>query len=121
MFLIYHVRPEKFNGLLQRLWYLETHKLVSSNLSSTKPFFVKILTNIRRSLAFECQLSKRTVTDMLTDVGLCKSMPNSKSASSACWVVFDIYMENAMDAKQLPISSAIDILTGDNLEKFFHF
>ncbi|KAK4748153.1 hypothetical protein SAY87_014739 [Trapa incisa] len=100
--------PEKFNRLLRRLWYIETHKLPSSNWSSA---IVKLLTNIRRSLAFERQFSKKTITGILSDVGLCKSMPNSISVLSASWVVFDIYMESAMDAKQLPMSSAIDILT----------
>ncbi|XP_031387475.1 mediator of RNA polymerase II transcription subunit 33A-like isoform X2 [Punica granatum] len=105
--------PEKFDGLLKRLCFHETCKMTSPNLIAAKQIFIKLSTNIQRSLAFEGQLSQRTVTEMLVDIESCNFVPcwNSKSALPACWVLFDIYMESTMDPKQLPITSAVDILT----------
>ncbi|KAK8466389.1 hypothetical protein PHAVU_008G078200 [Phaseolus vulgaris] len=36
---------------------------------------------------------------------------NYRFCPSPCWVPFDIYMENAMDSRQIPTKSAIDVLT----------
>ncbi|KAF5953411.1 hypothetical protein HYC85_006267 [Camellia sinensis] len=63
--------------------------------------------NIRRAMGYEYQLNKRQLIGVLIDIRLC----NSESGRFACWVPFDIYMENAMDGKQFPVTSAIDILT----------
>ncbi|XP_059641819.1 mediator of RNA polymerase II transcription subunit 33A-like isoform X2 [Cornus florida] len=92
---------------------LEAHKLASPNLKSANQFLVKLSANIQRALDFECQLNKHQLTGMLIDIGSCKPSPccDSGSGRFACWVPFDIYMENAMDGKQLPVTSAIDILT----------
>lgn len=51
---------------------------------------------------------------MLINVGSRKpvSHGNSESGWSPCWVPLDIYMENAMDGKQLTIKSATDGLAG---------
>lgn len=55
------------------------------------------------------------------DIRSIKSVPcfDSGSALSACWAPFDLYMESAMDGKQLPVISAIAILTGDLKDFFF--
>ncbi|KAK4582106.1 hypothetical protein RGQ29_025323 [Quercus rubra] len=104
--------PEKFNGLLQRLRFLEAHELVSSNFNSANQLLAKLSGNIQRVLGFECPLNKRQLTGMLVNIASCKPSPcfNSEFGRSACWVPFDIYMENAMDGKQLLIKSAVDVL-----------
>nr|XP_027188306.1 mediator of RNA polymerase II transcription subunit 33A-like isoform X2 [Cicer arietinum] len=45
---------------------------------------------------------------MLADVGSCTTLLRCNYRS--CWIPFDIYMENAMDSRQIPIKSAIDVL-----------
>ncbi|OUZ99643.1 hypothetical protein BVC80_9061g76 [Macleaya cordata] len=105
--------PEKFNGLLQRLQFMEANKLVSSNLKSASQLLVRLSANIQRVLGFQNQVNKRQLIGALIDIGSCSSTSCSNFGAhrAACWVPFDIYMETAMDGKQLPATSAIDILT----------
>lgn len=107
-------RPEKFNGLLQRLWLFEANKLTSSNMKTANQLFERLSANIQRVCHFEYQLNKRQLIGLLIDTEPCKltSYCNAKSGQSACWVPFDIYMENIMDGKQLLYRSAGAILTG---------
>lgn len=105
--------PEKFNGLLQRLRFLEAHELASSNFNSAYQLLAKLSGNIQRVLDFEYQLNKRQLVGMLVNIASCKPLPHfhSEFDRSACWIPFDIYMENAMDGKQFLIKSAVDVLT----------
>ncbi|KAE9447513.1 hypothetical protein C3L33_20589, partial [Rhododendron williamsianum] len=109
----FYIRPEKFDGLLQRMQFLEAHKQASPNLKSAYQLLVKLSANIQRAMGFQYQLHKHQLIGKLIDVRSCKPVPfcNSVSGWLACWVPFDIYMENAMDGKQFPVTSAIDILT----------
>lgn len=104
---------EKFNGLIQRLSFYEGNKLTSPSLNSTSELLERVSANIHRVYQFEYQLNKRQLIWMLVDVRPCQHMSscNSSSGQSACWVPFDIYMENVMDGKQLLIRSAIAALT----------
>jgi hypothetical protein len=113
-------RPERFNGLLQRLWFLEANELLSPDLNSANQLLAKLSANIHRVLGFQYQLDKRHIIGMLVDIPSCKPAPcfHSGFSRSACWVPFDIYMENTMDGKQLPIKSAVDVLTGYSLEEY---
>lgn len=108
-------RPEKFNGLLQRLKFLEAHKLGSPILNSANQIWVRLAANIRGVLDFVYQLNKRQLMGMLIDIGSNKLVSgwNFEAVQSSCWVPFDIYMENVMDVKQLPVKSAIVILRGE--------
>ncbi|KAL2484966.1 Mediator of RNA polymerase II transcription subunit 33A [Abeliophyllum distichum] len=103
--------PEKFNGLLRKIEFLEAHSL-SPNLKHLSPLLSKLSTNIHRSLVLECQLSKHQLIGALMDNGSCKlaSPRHSVADRFNCWVAFDICMEDAMDGKQFPVTSAIDIL-----------
>ncbi|CAM8961864.1 unnamed protein product [Rhodiola kirilowii] len=97
-----------FSNLLHRIKFLEAHKAQSN-------FQLKIETlsaNIIGVIDFRYHLNKHRLIGMLVDTGIEKSWScnNVEPGQSACWVSFDIYMENAMDGKQLPITSAIDIL-----------
>ncbi|XP_058075235.1 mediator of RNA polymerase II transcription subunit 33A-like isoform X2 [Magnolia sinica] len=105
--------PEKFNGLLQRLQFLESHKSTSPNLKSASQILVRLSANIQRALHWEYQLNKRHTVGMLIDIGSCSlaSFHSFRVGQAACWLPFDMYMENAMDARQLPATSACDILT----------
>ncbi|XP_026413117.1 mediator of RNA polymerase II transcription subunit 33A-like [Papaver somniferum] len=105
--------PEKFNGLLQRLQFVETHKLVSPHLKSANQFLVRFSANIQKAVDMQSQLNKRQLIGALIDVESCSSSSccNFGAHRATCWVPFDIYMETAMDGKQLPVTSAIDILT----------
>ncbi|KAK9291133.1 hypothetical protein L1049_009321 [Liquidambar formosana] len=110
--LIHVTMPEKFNGLLQRIQFFEAHKMTSSNLKSANQLLVRLTANIQRVLGFEYQLNKRQLIGMLIDIGSHQSVShhNFEAGLSACWVAYDILMENAMDGKQLPVTSAIDVL-----------
>ena len=109
-------RPEKFNGLLQRMQFLEAHKVASPNLKSTHQLVVKLSASIRGAMDFEYHLNKRQFIGMLICIRSYKPALccNSESGRFACWVPFDINMEDAMDGKQFPVTSAIDILTGES-------
>ncbi|XP_048141883.1 mediator of RNA polymerase II transcription subunit 33A-like isoform X2 [Rhodamnia argentea] len=110
--LVHMNMPDKFNGLLQRLQFLEACKLPSPNLISAKEVLARLSSNIHKVLAFESDL-KRSFIGMFLDIRSIKNVPcsDSGSALSACWAPFDIYMESAMDARQLPLTSTTAILT----------
>ncbi|KAJ4978294.1 hypothetical protein NE237_009074 [Protea cynaroides] len=104
---------DKFNGLLQRIQFLEAHKSVSANLKSASELLVRLSANVERALGLEYQLNKRQLIGVMIGIGSCSwgSSCNFGDVRAACWVPFDIYMETAMDGKQLPATSSIDILT----------
>ncbi|EOY10864.1 Reduced epidermal fluorescence 4, putative isoform 1 [Theobroma cacao] len=110
--LVYLNMPEKFNDLLQRLHFLEANKSACPSLTSANQILARLLANVKRIPSFEYQLKKHRLIGMLVGKGSCKpvSCCNFGSGQSACWVPFDIYMENAMDGKQLSVKSAIVIL-----------
>ncbi|KAK6246668.1 hypothetical protein SCA6_009758 [Theobroma cacao] len=78
--------PEKFNGLLQRLHFLEANKSACPSLKSANQILAKLLANIKRIPSFEYQLKKRYLVEMLVDIGSCKpiSCCNFGSRQSAC-------------------------------------
>ncbi|CAB4315432.1 unnamed protein product [Prunus armeniaca] len=104
--------PERFNGLLQRLRFLKGRQLASSDLNSALQLLARLSANIHSVLGFKYQLNKHRLVGVLLDIGSRKPVfhCNSGFGHSTCWVRFDIYMENAMDGKQLSIKSFIDIL-----------
>jgi hypothetical protein len=106
-------RPENFNCLLQRLQFLESLESASSELKLVNQVLRKVSAKIRGASHFDYSLNKHQVVGMIVDVGSCKTLLKCKYRS--CWVPFDIYMENAMDSRQIPIKSAIEVLTGKSL------
>lgn len=106
-------RPEKFNGLLRKMEFLEAQRL-SPNLKPLSQFLSKLSTNIHRTSVLECQLNKHQFIGAFLDNESCKlaSPCHSVAGRFNCWVAFDICMEDAMDGKQFPVTSAIDILKG---------
>ncbi|XP_050382850.1 mediator of RNA polymerase II transcription subunit 33A-like [Argentina anserina] len=104
--------PENFKGLLQRLRFLEARQLPSSDLNSVGQLLARLSGNIMRVVGFEYQMNKHQLIGMLLDIGSQKPKFSCISGYGpfTCWVPLDIYMENAMDGKQLSIKSAINIL-----------
>ncbi|PIA59704.1 hypothetical protein AQUCO_00400539v1 [Aquilegia coerulea] len=104
--------PEKFNGLLQRLQFLEANRVASSNIKSASQVLARLFGNIQRIRGLENHLNKRHLINVLFNTGPCSSVSCSDfgTTQAACWLPFDIYMETAMDGRQLPATSAIDIL-----------
>ncbi|KAK7294927.1 hypothetical protein RJT34_17826 [Clitoria ternatea] len=105
--------PEKFNCLQQRLQFLDSLELASSELKLVNQVLTKVSANIRGVSHFDYCLSKQQLAGMLVDAGSCKTSLrcNYRSCEAPCWVSFDIYMENAMDSRQIPTKSAVDVLT----------
>ncbi|KAJ6395149.1 hypothetical protein OIU77_020417 [Salix suchowensis] len=106
--------PEKFHGLLQRLWFSEANKLTSSSMKPVSQFFERLSANIFKVCDFEYQLNKGQLVQMLSDIRQPYkrlSYCNSESLQSACWAPFDIYLEHIMDGKQLLITSGVSMLT----------
>jgi len=107
-------RPEKFNCLQQRLQFLESLELASSELKLVNQVLTKVSANMRGVSHFDYCPSKHQLVGTLINMASCK-IPlrcNYRFCQSPCWVPFDIYMENAMDSRQIPTKSAIDVLTG---------
>ncbi|KAF2306577.1 hypothetical protein GH714_019550 [Hevea brasiliensis] len=106
----------KTNSLfaIERLLFYKANKLVSSNMESANQLLERLSANIQRVYDFEYQLNRHQIIQMLVDIKPSKpiSYCNSESGQSSCWVPFDIYMENAMDGKQLHIRPSVAILTG---------
>lgn len=88
--------------------------MASSDLNTAVQLLARLSGNIQRVLGFEYQLNKRQLIGVLLDIGSQKPTFHCKSGfgPSTCWVPLDIYMENALDGKQLSIKSAINILAG---------
>ncbi|KAJ6708503.1 hypothetical protein OIU85_028739 [Salix viminalis] len=106
--------PEKFHGLLQRLWFSEANNLTSSSMKPVSQFFERLSANIFKVCDFEYQLNKGQLVRMLSDIRQPYkrlSYCNSESVQYACWAPFDIYLEHIMDGKQLLITSGVSMLT----------
>lgn len=106
-------RPESFNGLLQRLQFLEANKLESSKLKTVSQLLARLCDDVRNVPSYDYKLNKHGFIGMLIDTKSLRPMRscNSESSWSSCWLSFDIFMENSMDGKQLPVTSAIIVLT----------
>ncbi|GMN71980.1 hypothetical protein TIFTF001_054668 [Ficus carica] len=112
--LVYFNMPEKFNGLLHRLELLKAHRLASSDLKPAIQLLERFSANIQRVVDYELQLDKRQLigTLVVNESFKTVSLGNFKSCHSACWISLDIFLEHIIDGKQLPIKSAIDVLSG---------
>ena len=63
---------------------------------------------------WEFKLNKQQHLGVLVDdgPGSLLSCHSSGAGRAACWISFDLFMEHAMDGKQLHAISAIETLTG---------
>ncbi|KAK9125877.1 hypothetical protein Scep_014723 [Stephania cephalantha] len=103
--------PDKWAGLLQRFQFFEDRKMLLLSFLET-PTVIKLLGDVQRAISFETHSNKRNIVGALVDLGSCSSVSscNFRNGSAAGWAPFDIYMETAMEAKQLPATSAVDLL-----------
>ncbi|XP_073105034.1 mediator of RNA polymerase II transcription subunit 33A isoform X2 [Elaeis guineensis] len=111
--LIYLNMPEKFNGLLERLQFIESHKSASQALLSANHILDSLSTNVQKAMDWECQINKHQLLGVMVDAGPSSylSCHSSGTGRAACWISFDLFMENAMDGRQLHTVSATEILT----------
>lgn len=104
---------------MQRLQFIESLELASSELKLVNQVLRKVSAKLREVSHFDYSLNKHQVVGMILDGGSCKTL--LKCNYKSCWVPFDIYMEHAMDSRQIFIKSAIDVLTGKSLMGFIRF
>eukprot|EP01018_Ginkgo_biloba_P000531 Gb_17496 [translate_table: standard] len=103
---------EHWNRLFQRLQILEAHSS-SSNSKIASELFAQLTGCIQRCLSQEYQPSQHQAIRTLIDAGSRTSAfeHNYGAGRAAPWLPFDLFMEDAMEGKQLPATSAIEILS----------
>ena len=113
-FLAILYRPENFDDLMHRLRLIETHNSTSQGLGFVRHIWVKLFANVQNVYAGEHKLNTHHLPGILLNAWT--SGPTSCYYTgpdrAACWISLDIYMENAMDGKNLQPLSAIEVLTG---------
>jgi len=107
--LVYWNMPEQWSWLCQRTQKLEAYSS-SSNLKIAGELLTQLAGYIQRSL--EYQPSQHQAVRALIDAGSQTSAfgHNYGLGRASPWLPFDLFMENAMDGKQLPATSAIETL-----------
>ncbi|PKU66907.1 mediator of RNA polymerase II transcription subunit 33A isoform X2 [Dendrobium catenatum] len=110
---IYLNMPEKFNSLLERLQLIEVHKSTLQSLISGNYIWAKLFANVHEVLDGEYKSNRFGLLGVLVDAGLSGPTFNYCLGNdrSACWIPFDIIMENAMDGSHLYAISSVEILT----------
>lgn len=107
--LVYRNMPEQWSWLRKCSQMLEAHSL-SSNLKIAGELLTQLAGYIQRSL--EYQPSQHRAVRALVDAGSQTSAfgHNYGQGRASLWLPFDLFMENAMDGKQIPATSAIETL-----------
>ncbi|KAH7667436.1 hypothetical protein IHE45_12G057800 [Dioscorea alata] len=110
--LAYFNMPERFNSLLQKLQYIEAQKSTLQSLVSADQLLVKVSANVREAMSGPYHVDKHHLLG-LVDIGSHDSHFSLSFGVSrvACWVPFDVFLENAMDGKLLHAISPLEILT----------
>ncbi|XP_078436898.1 mediator of RNA polymerase II transcription subunit 33A-like isoform X2 [Wolffia australiana] len=111
--LLRHKMPEMFRYFLQRFHFIQTQRTNSPNLLCIDHILAKLSVNISLAIDWKPLVHKRVPPRGLDDLALrsINACPNSVGSLPACWIPFDIFMENTMDGKHLYATSAIDILS----------
>ncbi|XP_015694771.2 mediator of RNA polymerase II transcription subunit 33A-like [Oryza brachyantha] len=110
--LIFLNMPEKFSTLSQRLSLVEAHKMELETLLTANRKIDDLLMNIRRVSSSAYQPNNKRLLGVLGNMKYSGSMLGQFTGAgrAACWVIFDIYVENAIDGKHLSAISAIEVL-----------
>ncbi|CAN6176678.1 unnamed protein product [Urochloa humidicola] len=110
--LIFLNMPEKFSSLSQRLSSIEAHKVALETLLPSGHKFNELLIDIRRVCNANYQPNNKRIVDVLGNMRSGGSLVGQLTGAgrAACWIIFDIYVENAIDGKHLSGVSAIEIL-----------
>lgn len=110
--LICHNMPDKFSALSQRLTLVEVHKMTLERLLAPSHKIDDLLMDIRRVSNVDYQPNNKRLVGVLGNMRSSGSLLGQLTGAgrAACWIIFDIYMENAIDGKHLSGISAIEIL-----------
>uniref|UniRef100_M8AJK8 Mediator of RNA polymerase II transcription subunit 33A n=1 Tax=Aegilops tauschii TaxID=37682 RepID=M8AJK8_AEGTA len=106
------VRPDKFSVLSQRLTLIEAHKMALERLLPTSHKIDDLVMYIWRVSNLDYQPNNKRLVGVLGNLRSSNSMLGQLTGAgrAACWIIFDIYMENAMDGRHLGGISAIEII-----------
>jgi len=110
--LIFLNMPEKFSYLSQRLSSIEAHKVALETLLPAGHKINDLLIDIRRVCNANYQPNNKHIVDVLGNTRSGGSLLGQLTGAgrAACWIIFDIYVENAIDGKHLSGISAIEVL-----------
>lgn len=100
--------------LSQRLSLVEAHKMELETLLTANHKIDDLLMNMRRVSNTAYQPNNKRLLGVLGNMKYGGSMLGQFTGAgrAACWVIFDIYVENAIDGKHLSAISAIEVLKG---------
>jgi hypothetical protein len=103
--------PEQWTGLFQRLQIYESRSSLSNSKMATE-LFTQLTGCIQRGLSQEFRPSQHHTIKALMDAGSNISLfeHNHGVGRAASWLPFDLFMEDAMEGKQLLTISAIEML-----------
>ncbi|CAD6216640.1 unnamed protein product [Miscanthus lutarioriparius] len=110
--LIFLNMPEKFSSLRQRLSSIEAHKVSLETLLPSVHKINDLLINIWRVCKTDYQPNNKRILGVLGNMGSGGSLLGQLTGAGrpACWIIFDIYVENAIDGRHLSLISAIGII-----------
>ncbi|XP_047069806.1 mediator of RNA polymerase II transcription subunit 33A-like [Lolium rigidum] len=104
--------PDKFSALSQRLTLIEARKIALERLLPTRHKIDDLLMYIRRVSNVDYQPNNKRLVDVLGNMRSRGSLLSQLTGAgrAACWIIYDIYLENAIDGKHLSAISAIVII-----------
>ncbi|CAL4899961.1 unnamed protein product [Urochloa decumbens] len=109
--LVYLNTPENFNYLLRKLQLMGALK--SKNVLPAYSMLDSLTMNIQNVMSTRYQLDRSRQLGVLVGTQPCSSSALSifRAGKGSCWVPFDMFMENAMDGRNLHAISSIEFLT----------
>ncbi|XP_078179128.1 mediator of RNA polymerase II transcription subunit 33A-like isoform X2 [Carex rostrata] len=105
--------PGPFNSLLQRLRFIEAHKLSTNSLAAVNHLLEKLFFNIQKAMNLEYLPNKRSILGYLLNTGSMNPPPSLLigAGKGGCWIIFDIFMENSMERKTFCPRAVFEKLT----------
>jgi hypothetical protein len=93
---------------------IEARKIALERLLPTRHKIDDLLMYIRRVGNVDYQPNNKRLVDVLGNMRSRGSMLSQLTGAgrAACWIIYDIYLENAIDGKHLSAISAIVIIKG---------
>ena len=93
---------------------IEARKMALDRLLPTSHKIDDLLMYIRRVSNVDYQPNNKRLVDVLGNMRSRGSLLSQLTGAgrAACWIIFDIYLENAIDGKNLTAMSSIEIIKG---------
>jgi hypothetical protein len=93
---------------------IEAHKVSLETLLPSGHKINDLLINIWRVCKTDYQPNNKRILGVLGNMGSGGSLLGQLTGAGrpACWIIFDIYVENAIDGRHLSLISAIGIIKG---------